>query len=125
MVVIRDISSGGFLTDWYQKPISSGRQLNFKSIHPMNQKINTTTGLVDRIFKLSDACFHRKNKAVAFDILRANDYPKNLISRIINRHHHQSTTIASSQVQTPNTTQPIRTFSLPFIPAVSFMPFQL
>lgn len=48
MVAIRDISSGGFLTDWYQKPISSCRQLNFKSIHPMNQKISTATGLVNR-----------------------------------------------------------------------------
>lgn len=119
MVVIRDISSGGFLTDWYQKPISSGRQLNFKSIHPMNQKISTATGLVDRIFKLSDTCFHSKNKTVAFNILRANDYPKNLISRIINRHQHQSTAISTSQVTTTNTSQPLRTFSLPFIPSVS------
>lgn len=115
MVIISDTSNGRFITDWYRKKVSSGRQLNFKSIHPMNQKISTASGLIDRIFKLSDERFHDKNTRIAYDILTANDYPMPLISRIINRFKNKPVAALLS----PQSTALIKTFALPYIPSVS------
>lgn len=122
MVVIRDVSNGNFITDWYRKEVSSGRQLNFKSIHPMNQKISTAAGLIDRIFKLSDQQFHVKNTQMAYDILTANDYPKPLISRIINRFKNKTSSQLITQTLNNSTAQitaTSKTFALPYIPSVS------
>lgn len=40
-------------TFWYKKPTSKGRILNFLSAHNFNLKLNTATGLVNRILSLS------------------------------------------------------------------------
>lgn len=85
MLVIRDPSNGDIMTDWYRKPVSSGRILNFKSFHPLSQKISTCIGFIDRVLKLSTPLLHRKNKNVIMDLLSKNDYPRPLISRLFNR----------------------------------------
>ncbi|KAI4476637.1 hypothetical protein M0804_013416 [Polistes exclamans] len=43
---------GSILTDWYVKPTSSGRCLNFKSNHPISQKIGVVKGLLFRAITL-------------------------------------------------------------------------
>ncbi|KAI4476142.1 hypothetical protein M0804_013832 [Polistes exclamans] len=44
---------GSILTDWYVKPTSSGRCLNFKSNHPISQKIGVVKGLLFRALTLT------------------------------------------------------------------------
>ncbi|CAD6241747.1 GSCOCG00012628001-RA-CDS [Cotesia congregata] len=52
MVVMRT-EDGNLLTNWYQKPTSSGRLLNFYSHHPTAQKQSVALGLLYRAIKLS------------------------------------------------------------------------
>lgn len=82
MLVIRDVNDGSITTDWYRKPIASGRLLNYKSYHPLNQKMSTAKGFMDRVLRLSSKCYQVKNRQVIVDTLRANEYP----SSVINRH---------------------------------------
>ena len=49
------------ITDWYVKPTSVGRILNFKSNHPTTQKLGMIHGCSDtysRVINLSGAIFH-------------------------------------------------------------------
>jgi len=47
--------------DWYQKPTSSGRYLNYFSQYSLCQKIGIIVSLIDRILLLSHPSFHAKN----------------------------------------------------------------
>ena len=49
------------ITDWYQKQTFSGRYLNYFSQHPLCNKRAIIYSLINRVFKLSDKIFHRKN----------------------------------------------------------------
>ncbi|XP_067613260.1 uncharacterized protein [Eurosta solidaginis] len=86
MVIFRNAQNGTFNTDWYRKPVSSGRILNYRSIHPLTQKISTAKGLINRVLNLSDEKYHNKNKLIIKGILKANDYPPKLVSRLINHY---------------------------------------
>jgi len=69
--------------DWYHKPTFSGRYLNYWSQHPMSQKRGTILGLVDRAFLLSHPGFHQKNLEFVIETLVINDYPLNIIFKVI------------------------------------------
>ena len=45
------------VTNWYSKPTSKGRLLNFHSNHSISMKINNSKSFLNRIFGLSDNCF--------------------------------------------------------------------
>lgn len=85
MLVTRDPTSQTLRTDWYMKLIASGRLLDYRSFHPMSQKLSTASGLIHRVFSLSNNTFHAKNKAIVMDPLRRNNYPKNVIYQVFNR----------------------------------------
>lgn len=70
-------------TDWYKKPSSSDRILNFLSSHPMHQKINIIKNLTKKCIILSDKKFLDKNVKRIKEILFNNNYPKNLVNRVI------------------------------------------
>lgn len=53
MWIERDVE-GNLITDWYMKPISSGRILNFQSCHHMSQKLGTAVGFTKCVLGLSD-----------------------------------------------------------------------
>ncbi|XP_062702025.1 uncharacterized protein LOC134285401 [Aedes albopictus] len=77
-------------TRWYQKPIASGRFLNFHSFHPMNQKLNTAKNFIKRVNKLStDLDEHDKIKIID-DQLKQNGFPKSLRNRLTNRMNEHS-----------------------------------
>lgn len=78
-------SSEKICIDWYKKPTSSGRYLNYNSHHPRNQKIGTIYNLIDRAILLSDVNFHRKNVIYVRNLLRMNNYPKKLLNRVCAR----------------------------------------
>ncbi|KAI4479389.1 hypothetical protein M0804_011174 [Polistes exclamans] len=76
---------GSILTDWYVKPTSSGRCLNYKSNHPISQKIGVVKGLLFRELTLSSKEFHNNNKKKIEIILKNNNYPTSLIHTVFNK----------------------------------------
>lgn len=94
------------ITDWYSKPTSSNRLLNYLSSHPKRIKINIAKSFINKVFKLSNAEFHNKNKQIITHILLKNNYPIYLINSLIfNYHSVQSSTISNSN-QPSSTSQP-------------------
>lgn len=77
-------------TDWYQKPISSGRLLNYLSRHSTKMKLNIINNLIFRVFKLSNKKFHKFNEAKIKHILKANNYPVNLIQKCLSKYKFQN-----------------------------------
>ncbi|XP_053687110.1 uncharacterized protein LOC128736645 [Sabethes cyaneus] len=89
MILIRT-GEQKILTDWYQKSVASGRILNFFSLHPLVQKLNTATGFIGRVFQLSTSKSTDEKKAIVRKQLLTNNYPSSLINRLINRFINQS-----------------------------------
>uniref|UniRef100_A0A0C9RM79 AI1 protein n=1 Tax=Fopius arisanus TaxID=64838 RepID=A0A0C9RM79_9HYME len=71
--------------DWYRKPTSSGRYLNYYSHHPKGQKICTIYNLIDRGLLLSNLEFHLKNLTYIQESLVQNGYPRKLVLRAVSR----------------------------------------
>lgn len=95
LLIIRG-ENGSIHTDFYQKPLSSNRILNYNSAHSLSLKINTATGLVKRVFNFSSTRNDSEKKNLIFSILQDNNYPKVLINRIINEFKHRQTHPTSS-----------------------------
>ncbi|XP_055613583.1 uncharacterized protein LOC129760028 [Uranotaenia lowii] len=72
-------------TEWYCKPISSGRMLNFLSFHNMHQKINVAANFIQKVIKLSSNMEKSKQQHIVYDLLKRNNYPPTLISRLFHR----------------------------------------
>lgn len=119
MMVHRDDTENFFYTNWYRKPVSSGRMLNYHSVHPMNQKISTALGLIDRVHRLSDDRFKTNNKSLLKDLLIRNDYPVRLINRLIDRYYQRSNSTVPNVTNSTRTNVEIKRFSLPYVPGVS------
>jgi len=64
---------GSLKTNWYRKPTSSGRLLNYLSANPIQHKINTIQNLCHRTTQLSHESFHKENLNIS--LLRQNNYP--------------------------------------------------
>ncbi|XP_015123900.1 uncharacterized protein LOC107045989 [Diachasma alloeum] len=77
-------SNGLLKTNWYQKPTSAGRVINFKSNHPTSQKIGVVFGLLHRAIGLSHEDFHRENLNRVKKVLVNNNYPVKFISKCVN-----------------------------------------
>ena len=109
---INEISQ--IITDWYQKPNSSGRYILYNSNHPFRQKLNLIFGLKNRILKLSETKFHKKNFKILCNILQKNGYPNYLLKQVI---YSTNTTHTNSSNNNNNTSQIY--FTLPYIPKLS------
>ncbi|XP_062716395.1 uncharacterized protein LOC134291940 [Aedes albopictus] len=72
-------------TEWYAKPIASGRLVNYFSYHPLPQKMNVITNFINRVITLSPKADAQTLKKIVHTILRNNNYPTNLINRIFHR----------------------------------------
>lgn len=102
-------------TQWYQKPIASGRFLNYLSYHPMSQKLNMATNLAKRVYLLSTDLDDQAKVKIIDEQLKINDYPKALRHRIANRMNESRNDC--SQTQLENLQYTYR--SIPFIPHLS------
>ena len=71
--------------DWYQKPMASGRIINFLSKHPKNIIYNTASNFINRVLQISDKIYHHKNKVKIREILKNNNFPITLINKMIDR----------------------------------------
>lgn len=95
---------GILITNWYSKPTSKGRFLNYFSAHNMSMKVNTALGVLRRIFGLSNSCFWNENTIIARELLIKNSYPKKLVEKLITdtirKITHQRTNNIS--IQHPN-----------------------
>lgn len=65
--------------DWYQKPTSSGRIVNYYSSQAKNIILNTAKNLVHRVLSISDEEFHKENIKKVRNILKNNSFPENII----------------------------------------------
>ena len=86
-VVIREESK--IKMDWYQKPTSSGRIINFHSKHPKQIIFNTARNLIKRVLSISDLEYHKNNKNKIRNILKNNAFPLKIINTLINQHENQ------------------------------------
>ena len=73
------LKSEGLDFDWYIKPTSSGRFIDFNSSHPKCHKVGLICHLVDKAVKLSDKEFHDKNLEIVKKILYNNNFPKKFV----------------------------------------------
>lgn len=79
LTIRRDTATNSLITNWFTKPISSGRIINFKSSQPIHQKRAIIYNLIDRGLLLSDISFHKNNLTKIREILINNDYPPRFI----------------------------------------------
>ena len=71
------------ITNWFQKPIASGRFINYFSNHPLQQKRNIVYNLIDRAILLSHESFRHTNLKTVEQLVINNDYPINFIDKNI------------------------------------------
>lgn len=109
MVVIRK-DDQSFVTDWYIKPIASGRFLNYHSVHPLNLKLNVACNLITRINKLATCQTQQQRTKTALTQLKLNDYPTKLVNRLINSSNRTTRTPTP-----PTPSGPIIYKSIPYI----------
>jgi hypothetical protein len=70
-------------TDWYSKPIASGRLLNYLSAHPPAMKYNVGLAFTNRVINLSHPKYRHKVFKKAEVQLRKNNYPPHVVKKII------------------------------------------
>lgn len=86
MKLLRNPVDGSINTEWYMKPILSGRFLNFYSYQNINQKINTASGFINRVLTLTSNVNNNTFNTIR-TLLKRNNYPTSLVSRLINKSH--------------------------------------
>lgn len=116
MLVRRDESTGRITTNWYRKPVASGRLLNYQSFHPFPQKLSTAKGFIHRVLTLSSPDYRIENERTIVEILTQNGFPKKLIHRLINVHNRRT---ANSQQNSLANTDAIRFYSMPYVAGLS------
>lgn len=114
------------MLDWYVKPTSSGRYINYNSYHSEKMKINLVLGLKLRIVRISHPTLQQQNLNKLYNILLDNSYPERLLKKIIfntstinyqQQNDLQTGTPDISAFLTIN--QPIYYFSVPAIHTVT------
>lgn len=78
--------NGRIITNWYSKPTSSNRILNYISSHLHVMKWNIATTVVHKVFSLSDPIFTRMNTESIYNILMKNNYPPKIIEKAIKNY---------------------------------------
>ncbi|VEN46424.1 unnamed protein product, partial [Callosobruchus maculatus] len=76
-------NEGKVLFNWYEKPISSGRLLNFYSYHPFSQKYSIMCSLKNKIIRLSSPQFVQENISRFKEKLKLNDYPEYFCNLVV------------------------------------------
>ena len=93
-LIIRN-SDGSISTDFYQKPLSSNRILNYYSAHSMSLKRNTALGLIKRVFTFSSIKTSAEKCNLINKILLDNNYPKRFINSLLNKYGTNQYAISS------------------------------
>lgn len=85
LMIIKDNRFNNYITNWYNKPTSTDRTLNYLSYHCHEYKISTISGLSHRAFTLSNNIFWKDNIQIVEKILIKNNYPIKLIKYMIRK----------------------------------------
>ncbi|XP_062704303.1 uncharacterized protein LOC134286667 [Aedes albopictus] len=72
-------------TEWYMKPIASGRFLNYHSAHSIKQKVNVANNFIRRVQTFSTNVDTATTRDIITTQLKLNDYPTTMINRLIDR----------------------------------------
>jgi hypothetical protein len=94
MLLVRK-EDGKVETEFYVKPLASGRILNFNSCHPMHLKMNVAENMVRRMFDLTSSDTKPIQRAREF--LKKNGFPLLIINRLINEYHKKKSPNAIDQ----------------------------
>lgn len=113
------IKEDGFIKlDWYQKNIASGRIINFLSNHPRNQIINTAKNLINTVDSISDPTYKNKNKNKLENILRCNNFPNQLIQKLL-KNNFNKTNISCSITNNNTDGNHKRFFKINYTPKIT------
>lgn len=82
-LTVHKLSNGGLRTNWYCKPIAANRVINYYSSHPRHMIHNTAKSLIKKIYILSHRSFCDENETKIFAILRKNNFPDQIIRKLI------------------------------------------
>ncbi|XP_062714618.1 uncharacterized protein LOC134291187 [Aedes albopictus] len=85
MVLVR-LPDQSIKTEWYCKPMSSGRFLDFLSSHPLHMKINMVNYFIKRVRKLSTNLPQTAINNIIDQHLQTNHYRRSLRHCLINQH---------------------------------------
>lgn len=112
------------ILDWYQKPTSSGRYMNFHSHHPIKMKINLVNGMKKRICNISHPSLRDKNLRILYNLFKNNSYPTKLLHKLIFSTPYVLTEDVPNVINTPNVDDergPVifKYFSIPYIKEVT------
>ncbi|XP_044745148.1 uncharacterized protein LOC123307011 [Coccinella septempunctata] len=88
---------GTLLTNWFTKPTSSGRILNYHSYNPIGHKLSTVKGLLHRMMNLSHHTFHDSNLRTIKNILKMNNYPNTFVNKCSNSYFRQHRAFNNSE----------------------------
>ncbi|XP_044751677.1 uncharacterized protein LOC123311673 [Coccinella septempunctata] len=111
------------ILDWYRKPTSSGRYLNYFSNHSHRQKVNMILGLKDRILRVTHPTLKEKNLKMLFQLMVENGYPKGLLARLI--FNTALTPRPQSMGDNPHTVDNPASLTFATIPLINNMSYDL
>ncbi|XP_055543585.1 uncharacterized protein LOC129729127 [Wyeomyia smithii] len=95
-------------TEWYAKPMASGRFLDYFSTHPLHMKNNVVTNFMRRVKDFSTNLSPKEVKTIIDRHLKINHYPTHLRNRYTNRINERSLPINQSHSQdSPKTYKPL------------------
>lgn len=111
------------ILDWYIKPTSSGRYMNYVSYHDEKMKINLVLGLKHRVENICHPSFRKNNLIKLKNMLLDNNYPPSLLnkllfstsSRTISNLNHNQNQRHLTNPGVDSTETDIRFVSLPFV----------
>ncbi|KXJ69428.1 hypothetical protein RP20_CCG027072 [Aedes albopictus] len=115
MTVIRK-DSQELTTEWYAKPIASGRMLNYRSFHQPRYKMNVANNFIHRVHKLTHNKSEEEIAATIRDHLRRNNYPKQLVNRLLNLYKAKRFSTPSSTPDDQPSSLRLPTASPPRLP---------
>ena len=106
------------ITNWYSKPTSSGRMINYLSTQPHNQKLNTAFNFINKVLTTSHDTFLDNNIKKIRNTLMKNNYPTYIINNLLDKFYHkkQNTIYPPLDSQTSDNAQ---FFSITFIPTLT------
>lgn len=84
MVMVR-LPDQSIKTEWYCKPMASGRFLDFFSSHPLHMKMNMVFNFMNRVRRLSTNLPPSRINSIIDQHLKTNHYPKSLRNSLINQ----------------------------------------
>ncbi|CAD6234229.1 GSCOCG00012374001-RA-CDS, partial [Cotesia congregata] len=96
VMVVRSMD-GCLQTNWYTKPTSSGRLINFMSNHPISQKASVALGLLHRAINLSHDSFYEENIKLVKQMLKNNNYPPEFIDICVNKFKQNQDRVRMSE----------------------------